>query len=109
MAPPLAVEVVRDEAGFAALAAECGADEVAVLTACHDPAARRWLWAHWGTTQPLRRVQVLEGEGDRRLRRSARVAFEFVSADWTPWPAIRRLRRDWPRLAFDVRPDYGRG
>jgi hypothetical protein len=50
---------------------------------------------------------VLEANGDRRLRRSARVVFEFLSADWTPWQALRRLRRDWPKLAFAVDPRYG--
>ena len=75
----------------------------------HDPAAGRWLWAHWGTTQPLRQVRVLEGQEDKRLRRSARVTYAFLSADWTPWQAIRRLRRDWPELVLDVRPDYGGG
>ena len=75
----------------------------------HDPAARRWLWAHWGTTQPLRQVRVLDGQGDKRLRRSARVTYAFLSADWTPWQAIRRLRRNWPELVFDVRPDYSGG
>jgi hypothetical protein len=34
---------------------------------------------------------------------------EFLSADWTPWQAIQRLRQDWSPLVFDVRPDYGRG
>ncbi|MDQ2762561.1 MAG: hypothetical protein M3Y22_03445 [Pseudomonadota bacterium] len=75
----------------------------------HDPAARRWLWRHWGTTRPLHQVRVLEGQEDRRLRRTARVTIEFLSADWTPWQAIRRLRRDWPQLIFDARPDYGDG
>lgn len=74
-----------------------------------DPAALRWLWAHWGTTRPLHDVRVLERDGDRLLRRSARVSFAFRSADWTPWAAIHRLRRDWPALVFDVRPDYGGG
>ena len=60
--------------------------------------ARQWLWRHWGTTQKLCQVQVLEENGDRRLRRSARVIYEFLSADWTPWQAILRLRRDWPTL-----------
>ena len=73
----------------------------------HDPAAQRWLWAHWGTMRPLHQVRVMEGQGDRRLRRTARVTIKFLSADWTPWPAIRRLRRDWPELIFDIRPDYG--
>lgn len=75
----------------------------------HDPASRRWLWSHWGTTSPLRQVRELEGLADKRLRRTARVIIEFFSADWTPWQAIQRLRRDWPTLVFDIRPDYGDG
>ena len=75
----------------------------------HDPAARRWLWAHWGTVQPLHQVRVLQGQDDKRLRRSARVTFEFRSADWTPWAAIRRLRRDWPQLVLAARPHYADG
>jgi len=75
----------------------------------HDPAARRWLWEHWGTTRPLHQVRVLDGHGDGRLKRAARVTIEFLSADWTPWQAIRQLRRTWPELVFDVRPDYGSG
>jgi hypothetical protein len=70
------------------------------------PAAAAWLWTHWGTTQPLRQVRVVEDQGDRRLRRSARMKIEFRSADWTPWAAILRLRRDWPALIFDIRPLY---
>jgi hypothetical protein len=50
---------------------------------------------------------VLEENGDRRLRRSARVIYEFLSADWTPWQAILRLRRDWPTLVLAVQPRYG--
>ena len=71
-----------------------------------DPAALAWLRAHWRTTAPLRQVRVVDAAPDRRLRRAARVVFAFRSADWTPWQAIRRLRRDWTRLVFDVRPDY---
>jgi hypothetical protein len=57
----------------------------AVLALGEDaPAAPQWLWMHWGTTHPLRQVRVLAAHGDRRLRRSARVIFEFLSADWTP-------------------------
>ncbi|HET6239654.1 MAG TPA: hypothetical protein VFE41_32560, partial [Acetobacteraceae bacterium] len=41
------------------------------------------------------------------LRRSARVVFEFLSADWTPWQAILRLRRDWPTLVLAVQPRFG--
>ena len=80
----------------------------AILALGEDaPAARHWLWEHWGTTQPLRQVRVLEANGDQRLRRSARVVFEFLSADWTPWQALRRLRRDWPKLVLAVDPRYG--
>jgi hypothetical protein len=71
-----------------------------------DPAAQRWLWAHWGTTRPLRGVRVCEESSHRRLRRTARVVFEFRSADWTPWQAIKRLRTDWPTLTFAVQPHY---
>jgi hypothetical protein len=80
----------------------------AILALGEDaPAARQWLWAHWGTTQPLRQVRVLEENGDRRLRRSARVVYEFLSADWTPWQALRRLRRDWPNLVLAIDPRNG--
>jgi hypothetical protein len=71
------------------------------------PEAQAWLWTQWGTTQPLGKVQVIEDRPDRRLRRAARVVYGFTSADWTPWRAIRALRRDWPALIFDVRPCYG--
>lgn len=30
-----------------------------------DPKALAWMWAHWGTTWSLRRVEVLEGRGWR--------------------------------------------
>ena len=73
-----------------------------------DPASDRWLWAHWGTLRPLRHVRVLDAT-DRRLRRSARVVFDFYAAHWTPWRALQRLRRDWPQLVFVMRPDYGGG
>jgi hypothetical protein len=71
------------------------------------PAARHWLWTQWGTTQSLRQVRVLEDKTDRRLRRSARVAYAFLSADWTPWQAVLRLRRDWPKLVLVAEPRYG--
>ena len=73
------------------------------------PESRLWLWTQWGTLQPLRHVRVLEHVADARLKRVARVAWEFWSADWTPWRAITRLRQDWPGLMFDVRPHYDDG
>ena len=71
----------------------------AILALGEDaPAAQHWLWSHRGTTYPLRQVRLLEENADRRLRRSARVVYEFLSADWTPWQAIMRLRQDWPKF-----------
>ena len=70
------------------------------------PAAHAWLWSHWGTAQPLRQVRIVAENGDRRLRRSARLSYEFYAADWTPWQVILRLRRDWPRLVFAITPHY---
>ena len=77
-----------------------------LLLGSDAPESRLWLWTHWGTLQPLRHVRVLEHVADARLKRVARVAWEFWSADWTPWRAILRLRQHWPGLMFDVRPHY---
>ena len=72
-----------------------------------DPAGLLWLWENWGTTWPLKQVRILAEGADNRLRRSGRVAYAFLSADWTPWQAIRAIRARWPRLVFDVQPAYG--
>ena len=72
-----------------------------------DPASRAWLWAHWGTTRALRHVRALPAELDGRRRRMAELRVEFWSADWSPWQALRRLRRDWLDLTLDLRPHYG--
>ncbi|MBB2158390.1 hypothetical protein HLH33_19200 [Gluconacetobacter diazotrophicus] len=66
------------------------------------PSARRWLWEHWGTTWPLRQVTLTERAA--RRRDSVRLEIGFVSADWTPWRALQRIRADWPGLAFTVHP-----
>jgi hypothetical protein len=75
------------------------------------PDARRWLWEHWGTTWPLRHVAELpvSKAGRPHSRAPGRLWLGFWSADWTPWPAIARLRRDWPALRFDMRPVYDAG
>ena len=73
-----------------------------------DPHAQDWLRAHWGTTQ-LGTVRIREEGSARRLRRKAEIVYEFRSADWTPWQAIMRLRRDWPKLVLTVRPSYDDG
>jgi hypothetical protein len=70
------------------------------------PASLSWLWENWGTTWALKQVHVVAEVGDRRLRRSGRIAYTFLSADWTPWQALRAIRGQWPRLVFDIRPHY---
>jgi hypothetical protein len=75
------------------------------------PEARRWLWAHWGTTWPLRHVAELPvpKAGQPRPAAPGLLRLGFWSADWTPWPALLRLRRDWPALRFELRPRYDAG
>ena len=53
-------------------------------------------------------VVLRTDKADRRLRRSAKLRYEFFSADWTPWPVFSKIRARWPRLVFEVRPDYRR-
>jgi hypothetical protein len=72
----------------------------------NDKASLDWLYTHWGTAQALRHVRLRAAGADKR-RRSARVAHEFWSADQTPWPVLAALRRRWPDLVFNTRPDYG--
>lgn len=84
-----------------------------------DSAALAWLWAHWGTTEPLRHVEPAPGKHPAPGRHpdpggptSAPAdhgkpwRLSFWSADWTPWRALARIRLDWPMLSFDVRPTY---
>ena len=62
------------------------------------PLAIAWLWEHWGTTWPLRRVEALPTPGEAAFR------VRFWSADWSPWPAFIGIRARWPELRLDVRP-----
>ena len=75
-----------------------------------DPASHAWLRAQLGHDHarcgmcgcgPTRPV--------RRQRHSARLRYEFWSADWTPWAALLGRANAGPPLMFDVRPDYGDG
>ena len=92
--------------------------EVLALGPDH-PDALAWLWAHWGTTHGLRRVEVIEAPRSqtRRLPPEGATASEpepgqgawhlgFWSADWTPWRALARLAERWPVLRFQVQPLY---
>ncbi len=69
------------------------------------PAALVWLWRHWGTTQPLRHVEIMPAVQQRSDGPCVR--YGFWSADWSPWPAIAAFARRWPALRFELRPTYG--
>ena len=58
--------------------------------------ALAWLWENWGTTWPLRRVEALPMPNDAAFR------VRFWSADWTPWPALARIRARWPELRMQA-------
>ncbi len=72
------------------------------------PETLAWLWAHWGTTWPLRHVAELPvPRAGQPLRRDPeRLWLGFWAADWTPWQAILHLRQDWPGLRITIRPHY---
>ena len=74
-----------------------------------DPASRAWLRTNWGTSRPLRHVRLSAEKPDRRLRRAARITYEFWAADWTPWAAFRALRARFTALVLDLQPDYRDG
>lgn len=68
------------------------------------PAAEAWLWNHWGTSWPLRRVRDITSH--YRADPSTTRIFDFWSADWSPWRAIASLADAWPSLRFALRPFY---
>ncbi len=72
-------------------------------------ASQSWLQTHWGTTKPLRHVQLLADKPGTAKRKTVRRKIEFWSADWTPWAALAAIREAWPVIGFDVRPDYDDG
>ncbi len=75
-----------------------------------DQQAIAWLWAHWGTTWPLRHVTARPaGAAVRRLLPDGQdgVVLRFHAADWSPWPALLAIRARWSALRFDLQPDYG--
>ncbi len=72
------------------------------------PDSLAWLWEHWGTTEPLRHVAIDDG-ADRHDAGDPTLRLSFWSADWSPWRAVERLRRDWPALRFKLQPRYDSG
>ena len=72
------------------------------------PRALAWLWQHWGTTQTLRHVDVLDvpREPEAVVTGQAVLRLGFWAADWTPWRALAALAADWPQLRLEARPLY---
>lgn len=73
-----------------------------------DPQAIAWLWEHWGTTWPLRRVEVHPLPPPRLAALApgeAGCAIRF----WSPWPVLAACRRRWPALRFALALEYWRG
>lgn len=71
------------------------------------PDAHAWLWAHWGTTDALRRVALAP---DRAATASLETVLRisFWSADWTPWRALATVQERFAGLRFEVQPHYDR-
>lgn len=69
------------------------------------PDSLAWLWEHWGTTEPLRQVAIVDAVGHRSTSAPSQ-AVSFWSADWSPWRATERMQRDWPALRFVLQPRY---
>jgi len=65
-------------------------------------AGQNWMWANWGTRWPLRRVTVaIEG---RLEGAEPRAIFSFLSEDWSPWIALKRMGKRWAELSFRLVP-----
>ena len=71
-----------------------------------DPAAQRWLAAHWGITDRLRQVEIrARATAGRRLPRThASIGYGFFTDGETPYPAIDQLADRWPRVGFRLMP-----
>lgn len=70
------------------------------------PDAVDWLWANWGTTWTLRRVEelpIVPAEAAALPPGTAMARYSFWSADWAPWPALFKIREEWPALSVALR------
>ncbi len=68
------------------------------------PESLSWLWANWGTTWPLRHVEMVPNPDAAGLCAVGQVSMslKFVAADWTPWRVIAAVRERWPGLEFSL-------
>ncbi len=75
-----------------------------------DPLAQDWLRTHWGTLALRQVCQLPPLPGRSYLPPGHRVArVGFFTADWSPWMALRQLRKTWPDLRFALQPVYDLG
>ena len=86
----------------------------AILALGEDaPAARQWLWAHWGTTQTLRQVRVLRGESRPAAAPfgagGLRIPVGRLDAVAGHSPAAARLAEARPRRQSPLRRDQWGG
>jgi hypothetical protein len=66
-----------------------------------DPNAVNWLWENWGTTWPLRGVEVVTSAEEVEAEKGG-LRYRFWSADWTPWRALASIKSHWPELMFQI-------
>jgi hypothetical protein len=68
------------------------------------PESLAWLWTNWGTTWPLRHVEVVPNPDAGGLSDAGQVSvsLKFFAGDWTPWRVIVAARERWPGLGFSL-------
>jgi hypothetical protein len=60
-----------------------------------------------GTPAPIRKVSFAwERRPLEDGRAKALAVYHFLSEEWSPWIALRRLRARWPQLSFACRVDF---
>jgi len=68
---------------------------------------QEWMWANWGVRWPIRRVTfAMEQRRVARTKLKPVAVFRFISEDWSPWIALKRMRERWPGLSFVMKAAY---
>ena len=68
---------------------------------------QEWMWANWGVRWPIRRVTfAMEQQRVDRTKLKPVAVFRFLSEDWSPWIALKRMRERWPELSFVMKAAY---
>ncbi|MCW8088402.1 hypothetical protein [Sabulicella glaciei] len=63
------------------------------------------MFANCGTTWTLRRVEEMPIAKDEKRTLSSGTSltrYRFWSADWSPWQALKKLKREWLALRFKL-------